>query len=117
MRAAEVDEVRRARRAAIEREVLAHDAQRTRLARRQIGCVKDRLPEFSEIAAGDRAGPRVNELVFHHRLVPSCSSAYLMYRSSTISSTSTFFGTVPWRACHSCWSRRLSFATAPFGST
>src|SRR5581483_10063351 len=57
VRAAKRHQVRRAALAAIEREVLAHDADRLRVAGRQIERVVDRLPEAAEIPSGERARP------------------------------------------------------------
>ena len=51
------DDVRRAVLAAIEREVLAHDADRLGVAGRQVGGVVDRLPEAAQVAAGQVPGP------------------------------------------------------------
>ena len=55
MGAARIDEVRRAGRAAVEREVLAHDADGDGASRLQVDRVIDRLPELAQVAAGGRA--------------------------------------------------------------
>src|SRR5262249_41085276 len=50
----------------VEREVLAHDADRFRVARREIRRDVHRLPEPAHVATGQRAGARVREVkVFH----------------------------------------------------
>jgi hypothetical protein len=56
MRAARLHQKYFAGLAAIEREILAHDAQRHRAAGFQIDAVIDRLPEPPQIAARGRAG-------------------------------------------------------------
>src|SRR5205085_1890681 len=56
------DKVQRAALTAIERELLAHDADRFRVARRQVRRQVHRLPESTQVATGPRAGPRVGEV-------------------------------------------------------
>src|SRR5205814_972423 len=63
VRAAEVHEVGDAALTAIEGELLAHDRDRFGVAGREVAGEIDRLPEAAQVAAGQRAGPGVDEVI------------------------------------------------------
>src|SRR5690606_21842725 len=55
-------EVRLAALAAVNGQVLAHDADRLRVARIQQSAHVDRLPELAQVASGERSGAGVDEV-------------------------------------------------------
>src|SRR6185369_9986833 len=71
VRAIAVHQMQRAALTAVEREGLAHDAHRFRLAGRYVDAVVDRLPEAAQVAAGERSRPGAHDVVVSHRF-PYC---------------------------------------------
>src|SRR5215831_7189540 len=62
MRAAIGDDLRHARLRAVDREVLAHDAQRLGTAHRQVAAAADRMPELTHKNAARRSRPRGRDI-------------------------------------------------------
>src|SRR6185436_13857746 len=78
MRAPVADEVRGAALAPVDREVLAHDPDRLRVARLQQRTHVDGLPELPEIASGERSRAGVNEVdCVRHAVRLRCGGARL----------------------------------------